>query len=329
MFFVHGWKIRDGQEVTSSTQAHELESVQCVVKLSSSFFAGSKGFKTETRFYEHVSQHQPSVAQVTPRMLAKGVLAELYEQHEESGAESEEPQHPHYTPYPHFSYDQVWPWPYIVLTYVSALPVIRVFEHLSREDMARTSEFLVAWMPQLHQLTPTGPHTWHEFEHFVAKQRRSCRARHQEWQLLSSNLIAELDAYLPRDARELFRHARDQPPVYLHGDLSDEQVLGVLVDSNEHVINVDPRGVWPEGVKWKPVSLIDFGDTLVGDTAYELVAIHLALFRCDKELLAEFVKVITLQFPYLVILTLTLCSNSPRTTLALATHWPIGACATR
>jgi hypothetical protein len=103
----------------------------------------------------------------------------------------------------------------------------------------------------------------------------------------------------------------------------------VLVDSNEHVINVDPRGVWPEGVKWKPVSLIDFGDTLVGDTAYELVAIHLALFRCDKELLAEFVKVITLQFPYLVILTLTLCSNSPRTTLALATHWPIGACATR
>ncbi len=218
-------------------------------------------------------------------MLAKGVLAELYDEDES------EPQHPHYTPYPHFSYDQVWPWPYIVLTYVTALPVIRVFDKLTRDDMTRTCQFLVEWMPQLHQLTPTGPHTWHEFEHFIAKQRRSCRSRHQEWQLLSPNLIAELDDYLPRDARELFRHARDQSPVYLHGDLSDEQVLGVLVDSNEHVINIDPRGAWPEGVKWKPVSLIDFGDTLVGDTAYELVAIHLALFRCDKQLLAEFVKV--------------------------------------
>ena len=229
-------------------------------------------------------------------MIAKGVLAELYENSEEEPDIGEDPTYPNYTTYPHFSYDRAWPWPYIVLTYVTGLPVIRVFDKLSRDDMTRTCQFLVEWVPQLHRLTPYGPHSWHEFAHFIAKQRRSCRARHQEWQLLSPHLIAELDSYLPRDARELFRHARDQPPVYLHGDLSDEQVLGVMVDSNDHVLNIDPRATWPEGVTWKPVSLIDFGDMLVGDTAYELVAIHLALFRCDKQLLAEFVKVRTSLF---------------------------------
>jgi hygromycin-B 7''-O-kinase len=34
--------------------------------------------------------------------------------------------------------------------------------------------------------------------------------------------------------------------------------------------------------------LIDFGDAMVGDLHYELAALHLDLFDCDKRLLRQF-----------------------------------------
>jgi len=41
------------------------------------------------------------------------------------------------------------------------------------------------------------------------------------------------------------------------------------------------RGVFPVGI-------IDFGDALIGDPLYELVALHVSTFRCDTRLLYEF-----------------------------------------
>jgi len=42
------------------------------------------------------------------------------------------------------------------------------------------------------------------------------------------------------------------------------------------------------GATWQPSGIIDFGDAMAGDRLYELVALHLGLFRCDKRLLRTF-----------------------------------------
>jgi aminoglycoside/choline kinase family phosphotransferase len=57
----------------------------------------------------------------------------------------------------------------------------------------------------------------------------------------------------------------------VHADLNQDHVLGV----------------W-EAQHWQPCGVIDFGDALVGDPTYELVALHLGLFRGDKRLLQAF-----------------------------------------
>ena len=57
----------------------------------------------------------------------------------------------------------------------------------------------------------------------------------------------------------------------LHCDLNADHVLGGF-----------------EGERWRPVGVIDFGDAMIGDRMYDLVALHLGLFRCDKRLLRAF-----------------------------------------
>jgi hypothetical protein len=59
----------------------------------------------------------------------------------------------------------------------------------------------------------------------------------------------------------------------LHCDLGDDHVLGRF-----------------EGQRWRPTGIIDFGDAKVGDRVYELIALHIGLFRCDKRLLRVFLE---------------------------------------
>jgi hygromycin-B 7''-O-kinase len=67
---------------------------------------------------------------------------------------------------------------------------------------------------------------------------------------------------------------QDRPTPYLiHADLTRDHILG-LASANG----------------WRPNGIIDFGDAMAGDIYYELIALHLDLFNCDKHLLKEFLK---------------------------------------
>jgi hypothetical protein len=39
---------------------------------------------------------------------------------------------------------------------------------------------------------------------------------------------------------------------------------------------------------WETSGIIDFGDTLMGDPIFDLVALHVSIFRCNKRLLKRF-----------------------------------------
>jgi hygromycin-B 7''-O-kinase len=102
----------------------------------------------------------------------------------------------------------------------------------------------------------------------LQSQRRGCRQSFEEWGCLPEHLMAQLDDFLlPVD--ELL-DSRSTPHL-IHADLTADHVLGRL-----------------ECGRWHSLALIDFGDAMVGNLYYELVALHLDLFHGDKRLLAAY-----------------------------------------
>jgi len=124
---------------------------------------------------------------------------------------------------------------------------------------------------------------WTMFEEFITSRRFTALSRYKKlWRkLLSPAQIDQLDTYLPRNPRTLFQ--RDDRPCYLHGDLNEDHLLIVPEEASQD----------PATPAWKPLKVIDFGDALIGDRHYDFVAIHISLFRCNKELLRAFLDAYT------------------------------------
>lgn len=165
-----------------------------------------------------------------------------------------------------------WPWPYIV---TNVIPGTSLGEaHVTPADREALAAWLGALVRRIHSLqlddTVFLQPTWERFKGFLAERRANVKASHTAWQSLPPHLIAQLDGYLP--ARE---HLVDEsvPPCVIHCDLNRDHVLGEARNR-----------------QWQPNGIIDFGDGKVGDRLYELVALHIGLFDCDKHLLKVFLE---------------------------------------
>ena len=95
----------------------------------------------------------------------------------------------------------------------------------------------------------------------------------------------------------------------IHADLTADHLLGRL-----------------ENGQWTPLGLIDFGDAMIGNLYYELLALYLDMFRCEKPLLRAFLETYGLdesarrQFPQKAMTTLLLHRfNVP---YGIAAHYP-------
>jgi hygromycin-B 7''-O-kinase len=60
---------------------------------------------------------------------------------------------------------------------------------------------------------------------------------------------------------------------FIHADLTRDHILGRL-----------------EGGHWHTLALVDFGDAMLANVYYELTALHLDLFDCDRRLLMAFLQ---------------------------------------
>jgi hygromycin-B 7''-O-kinase len=139
-------------------------------------------------------------------------------------------------------------------------------------DRVAVARFLGPVVRRIHALEP-GPESplrpsWEAFDAFLEERRARCAESHSAWGSLPEHLVAQLDAYVP-SVGDLVDHGA--PPRVLHCDLNADHILGAF-----------------EGGRWRPAGIIDFGDAKVGDPVYELVALHIGLFRCDKRLLRTF-----------------------------------------
>jgi hygromycin-B 7''-O-kinase len=163
-----------------------------------------------------------------------------------------------------------WPWPYLIFEYLPGMSIGEVYENVSLDDKLTVARALGEFTRRLHQL-PLGdyfPPTWEEYASFLRAQRAHCRAAHQNWGTLPPHLLDQIESFVLSPEALIDSHAR---PHLIHADLTADHVLGRL-----------------EHGHWATLGIIDFGDAMVGNLFYELVALHVDLFRCDKRLLAAY-----------------------------------------
>ena len=171
-----------------------------------------------------------------------------------------------------FPPDGGWPWPYIVTEVIPGTSLAEVEEQVSFDDKSAICGFLGSVARHIHALQPERAQhlrlSWDAFDRFLSEQLARCVEHHRTWGSLPEHLVRQLPDYLP-SLSELVDHS--VLPHVLHCDLNADHVLGDF-----------------DGGHWRPNGIIDFGDAMAGDRVYELVALHIGLFRCDKRLLRVF-----------------------------------------
>ena len=112
--------------------------------------------------------------------------------------------------------------------------------------------------------------SWDTYIQLLEVQRRQCEKTHQYYNIIPAHLIEQIDSYLlPVDALVDCSAA----PHLIHADITRKPILGRL-----------------DWGRWVTLGIIDFGDAMVGDIFYDLVALHLDLFRSDKRLLNAYLN---------------------------------------
>ncbi len=166
----------------------------------------------------------------------------------------------------------IWSWPYLVFEFIPGSSIGEVYGHISLANKITFATQFAEIIRRIHSLplsgSPVFKPDWQGFSGFAARQSKTCSQIHRARGVLSTHLVNQIDAYLP-PVEELVNVS--VVPHLIHADLTRDHVLGRIEDGS-----------------WHTLGLIDFGDAMVGNLAYELVALHLDLFNCDKRLLRVF-----------------------------------------
>jgi hygromycin-B 7''-O-kinase len=165
-----------------------------------------------------------------------------------------------------------WPWPYMVMTYIPGGSLSQVYLSVSLEDKLLLATWLGTIVRRLHELefgdSDFFRSSWGHYLSFLTHQRIALTSDEHKLNSLPSYLRESASGYVlpPADLVDM-----DTNPHLIHADLTADHILGWLKDGG-----------------WQTTGIIDFGDAMVGNLLYELQALHLDLFRCDKRLLRAF-----------------------------------------
>ncbi len=163
-------------------------------------------------------------------------------------------------------------WPYLIFPFVPGVSVGAVMAELPWREKLTLAAQIGRWLRQLHSIPLTNTvylrPSWNAYASFLARQRKTVMPRLAAWGSLPPHLLSQVPDYLLPLA-DLVDHRR--LPALLHADMTADHVLGTLQDGS-----------------WKTRALIDFGDAMAGDPAYELIPLHLDLFRRDRLLLRAY-----------------------------------------
>jgi len=164
-------------------------------------------------------------------------------------------------------------WHYLVFECLPGVSLGAVYDQLPREEILALAGRLGGVLRKMHQLPVPS-------ETILPRLSRKCC---QDWffarwpedrKRWPVQLADQVEGYLAANGSLL--QAGDGS--FIHGDLTQDHLLGQL-----------------ENGRWNTLGLIDFGDAMLGNLFYELAALHLDLFACDKSLLGTFLEAYRLE----------------------------------
>lgn len=165
-----------------------------------------------------------------------------------------------------------WPWPYLIYEFIAGVSIGEVWEQMGQVEHLAVARSLGSILRRLHAVPLTGSpvflDTWEPYKSFLTTRAAQAVQAAREWACLPDHLIAQITSYILPP--EMLVRAEVRPHL-IHADLTGDHLLGRL-----------------DGGCWSTVGIIDFGDAMVGSIYYEVVALHLGLFRRDRQLLWAF-----------------------------------------
>lgn len=164
-------------------------------------------------------------------------------------------------------------WQYLVFEHIDGISIGQAREKLTQQDWSAVACQVGEYLKGLHALTldqhgeiPFFHQTsMNSFADYLEKQRLKCVTHHRSWNDLPQHLLAQLEDFILPVDQLIDRYS---PLHLIHADLTSDHLLG----------NLQNRA-------WHTHAIIDWGDAMMGNVLYELVAIHVDLFASDTTLL--------------------------------------------
>jgi len=181
-------------------------------------------------------------------------------------------------------------WWYLIFEHIPGVSIGQIRQQLSTDAWSSVAQYMGEFMKALHSATATmlpvilmSPSVmdWDGFVDFLEVQRADCYANHQKWNDLPPHLLEQLQDFILPIGQLLDLSVL---PHLIHADLTSDHLLGELCPTQE-TLPKGPQSPPTGATVWHTLAIIDWGDTRVGNILYELVALHLDLFRADKQLL--------------------------------------------
>jgi hypothetical protein len=159
-------------------------------------------------------------------------------------------------------------WSYLVFEYVPGVSIGAVYDRLSPEARLALARQMGGWVKQMHRAALPDGSQLPALD--LARMQRWFQARWPEGQKnWPAQLAREVPQYLEKNAGFIQSDASH----FIHADLTQDHLLGELLNDG-----------------WQTRALIDFGDALRGNLYYDLAALQLDLFDCDRRLLRIFLE---------------------------------------
>ncbi|XP_020257462.1 F-box protein At1g78280 isoform X2 [Asparagus officinalis] len=164
------------------------------------------------------------------------------------------------------------------------------------------------------EVSPKGfsiPPEWELIVAALSRRKENLKERLSQWGYpIPSSLIDKVEEYIPNDLALLFNLSEEKntfngynaSPTWIHSDIMDDNVI---IESCTHASSFDgttsdPRttvngtpdacNVERSPRNWTPTHILDFSDLTIGDPLYDLIPIHLDIFRGDVYLLKQFLE---------------------------------------
>jgi hygromycin-B 7''-O-kinase len=159
-------------------------------------------------------------------------------------------------------------WMYLVFEYIAGVSIGEIYARVPFEEKLSLVRWLGEWLQRMHRIEVRHGTALPRLSEDLVRSWFSSRWPEERacWPV---HLAGQVEAYLSANAPFL----QAESNCFIHADLTQDHVLGRFADGH-----------------FTTLAVIDFGDAMLGNIYYELAALHLDLFNCDKRLLAEFLQ---------------------------------------